>query len=103
MQGRDDEHEGTPLSRSVDYKTLFMGACALVAVLGGGFFGFWSDTTQQQAQSNRDSNQRQWIKLSDIERQHFVYQGRLEILEKRTDDQEQRLRDMERQLARSLR
>ena len=82
-------------SKPVDYKTLFLGACSLIVLLCGGLYSVWVTSLQQAADSNARTNEKQWERLrelSDAMRDLRVRQDRILF---DTNDQERRLRDME--------
>lgn len=51
----------------VDYKTLFLGSCTLIVILGGGFYGVWSRGAEQAAETNRATNAEQWDRITKLE------------------------------------
>jgi hypothetical protein len=51
----------------VDYKTLFLGSCTLIVILGGGFYGVWSRGAEQAAETNRTTNAEQWDRIAKLE------------------------------------
>lgn len=51
----------------VDYKTLFLGSCTLIVILGGGFYGVWSRGAEQAAETNRTTNAEQWDRITKLE------------------------------------
>jgi hypothetical protein len=57
----------SPVEGGVDYKTLFLGSCTLVAILGGGFYGVWSRGAEQAAEANRATNAEQWDRIAKLE------------------------------------
>jgi hypothetical protein len=86
-------------TREVDYRTLFLGACAVISILGG---GYWSYYTTQQSAANDDmerTNQLQWQRLQVINDLVLSHTAHIGSLEKNHDDQEDRIRKLESDVA----
>ena len=49
-----------------DYKTLFLGACTLTVLFGGGLYGLWDRHSQQSVEDNRATNAKQWDRIADL-------------------------------------
>ena len=88
----DSVHEDSPT-----WRYLAIGACGLVVSVGGLAIGLWSESLDQRLADIRNTQQAQWRILG--ERSSLV--PRTAELEKRTEDQEQRLRELERRQWRS--
>jgi hypothetical protein len=83
----------------VDYRTLFLGACALISILGG---GYWVLYTTQQSIINADmdkTNTFQWNRIQIINDFVLSHTAHIELLEKAHDDIESRLRKLESSIA----
>jgi len=87
-------HEPVDESRETGptWRWIALGACALVVSVGGLAIGLWSESLDQRLADIRNTQQAQWRILG--ERASLV--PRTAELEKRTDDQEIRLRELER-------
>ena len=88
---------------AVDFKTMFMGSCLLVSLLGGGLWTYWNHVRDEQILSIESSNREQWKLLREMGEVSIHLQAReesirreLDGLRKDTDDQESRLRSLER-------
>lgn len=91
--------ETTPVRGAVDYKTLFFGACALVTLLGGGYFGLWGEGNDDLKRTNVE----QWKRINDIGDRLLTSTARIESLERAGQDREERLRALEREVYRTTR
>ena len=91
-----DENESSrgDVSGTVDYKTLFFGACALVSLLGGGAFSLWHEGADDLRRVSSDHGQQ----ISDLGNRLYTATARVEALERVGQDREERLRALERQL-----
>ena len=76
------------------YKWAFTGACSLVLLIGGVAIGLWSQSLDRRLSDIADSQARQWQILNE----RASLPPRLGEVERRTDDQEQRLRQIERKV-----
>jgi len=81
------EHETDENGVGPTWRYVALGACGLVLTVGGLAIGLWSESLDKRLE-----DQAQWRILS--ERASLI--PRTAELEKRTDDQEQRLRELER-------
>ena len=86
-----------PQQGAVDYKTLFLGSCLLVSILGGALWNLWNQSASDQANDNARINTAQWERLRDLHDAIIKHAGRLERLEERAADTEARLRVLERE------
>lgn len=93
------EHDEPVWHGTVDYKTLFLGACALVLALGGAFIGYWNSTSTLELEQVRVAAHEQWKQLRDLDRTLLDLRARHENLRDITADQEGRLRELERRLS----
>ena len=87
------------LGRVLDYKTLSVAACALVVILGGGLIGLWNHGIEQALYRLTDTSAKQWERISQLQDRLGTATSRIEQLEKYTEDQEQRIRLIERSFA----
>ena len=107
----DDRHDRAAVPGAVDYKVLFMGACTLILVLGGGLVGLWSRTSDNRLLEFKhaldgdigelrriDANQ--WDRLHAIHDAIIGNTSRLDQLREQTNDQENRIRALENELKR---
>ena len=74
------------------WRYVALGASSLVLTIGGMAVGFWSESIDKRLEDIHATQQAQWRILGD--RASLV--PRTAELEKRTEDQEQRLRELER-------
>ena len=74
------------------YKWLLGGACALVLLLAGALVGLWSGSMERALDEIRESQRAIWKTLAE----RASLPGRTDELEERTDDQELRIRTLER-------
>lgn len=82
-------------TRTVDYKTLFLGACVLVSVLGGSLWGLWDSNHSGEVDEARRSNELQWQRLRELNDKVIENSGSVRYLAERTIDQEDRIRQLE--------
>ena len=107
----DDHHDRSAVSGAVDYKVLFLGACTLVLVIGGGLVGLWSRTNDNRILEFKhaldgdigelrriDGNQ--WDRIHAIHDAIISNTSRIDQLRERTNDQENRIRTLENELKR---
>jgi hypothetical protein len=87
---------------SVDFKTMFMGSCVLVSLLGGSLWTYWNHVRDEQIESIQSSNIEQWRILREMGQVSIQLQAReeavrreLDGLRKDTNDQETRIRQLE--------
>lgn len=95
-----DESHGppAPLGVNVDYKTLFMGSCTLIVVLGGGLYGLWTRGAEQAAEDNRTTNSKQWQRLAELETRVAAYEYKVTRLQQDVEVNTKLIRDLERSL-----
>ena len=98
----------------MDYKVLFMGACTLILVLGGGLIGIYYRTSDNrfldlkqaidgEVGELRRSNSAQWDILHDTRSAISRNTQRIDHLADATNDQETRIRVLEGESKRSRR
>jgi hypothetical protein len=88
-------NDPTDSARTVDYKTLFLGACVLVSLLGGSIWGLWNSNHHGELEESRKSDDLQWIQLRTLSDKIIENTGTIRYLQERSIDQEKRLRDIE--------
>lgn len=92
----------TPVGEGPDYKILFLGACSLVVVLGGGAFRVW-DTAAERANNYSEQALHRLEQRIDANEQRGaaneerLSEGRYDRaqLRRQLDDHEERLRAIE--------
>ena len=89
----------TDSTRTVDYKTLFLGASVLVSLLGGSLWGIWNSNHSGELEESRRINDLQWQRLRELNDKVIENSGSLRYLQERAVDQEKRIRDIEAQHA----
>lgn len=87
-------------ARTVDYKTLFLGASVLVSILGGGLWGLWNSNHSGELEDSRRANDAQWQRLRELNDKVIENSGSIRYLADRSLDQENRIRDLEMKLMR---
>ncbi len=92
----DDEHLERPLNGLMDYKTAFYSACGLIVILGGGAWGIWNTNAQGDIDDLKRVNQLQWERLSASHDAILLLRTAVEQSQKILDDQETRIRALER-------
>ena len=108
--GNNQDEAGT-LRGAVDYKVLFVGACTLLLVLGGGLVGLYSRTSDNRFLELKHAidgdigelrriNETQWSRLNTIHDALIGSAARIDHLRESTNDQETRIRELERELKR---
>ena len=99
MPGTDDPH-GTAHERGyVDFQRWFYAACGCILLLGGSLFGYWNVSIWRDLDDKRTTDQAQWRKIGEHNDALRNYGARLERDERDTHDVEQRLREIERIVA----
>ena len=93
------DHDETVPHGTVDYKTLFLGACALVLALSGGLIGYWNSTSTLDIGQVRAATVEQWKQIRDLDRTLLDLRARHDALRDITNDQEGRLRELERRIS----
>lgn len=88
--------EGPPVGVGVDYKTLFLGSCALIVMFGGGFIGLWNRGAEQAAEDNRATNQKQWERIADLEQRVIGTEYKITQLQQGVETNTRILREIER-------
>lgn len=88
---------------SIDYKTLFLGACAVISMLSSLVYGFWTSRTEQATEDSRTTNELQWQRLQQLSDKLLEQGAQLQQLRREADDKEERLREIERGVAREQR
>lgn len=81
---------------TVDYKTLFMGCSLLVSILGGGLYSLWVSKSDSDIESNHTTNLAQWERLRFLNDALIELKSKHDTLRTNVDDQEVRLRSLER-------
>lgn len=76
------------------YKWALAGACSLVLLIGGMAVGLWSRALDQRLEDMANNQHKQW----EVINERASLPPRLGEVERRTDDHEQRLRQVERKL-----
>lgn len=87
-------------ARTVDYKTLFLGASVLVSILGGGLWGLWNSNHSGELEEGRRTNDAQWQRLRELNDKVIENSGVIRYLTERSIDQETRIRELEMKLMR---
>ena len=111
--GNNQDEAGT-LRGAVDYKVLFVGACTLLLVLGGGLVGLYSRTSDNRFHELKFSidgdiaelrriNETQWSLLNTIHDTLIGQAARIDQLRESGNDRESRIRALENELKRSRR
>lgn len=86
MRDEEPEEETGP-----SWRLVALGACGLVVTLGGLAFGLWSRSLDQRLESIYLSQSKQWEVLN----QRSSLAPRLDVVERQTEEQERRLREVE--------
>jgi len=80
--GIEERDPDTPVGSGVDYKTLFLGACTLVVLLGGAAFRIWDNSSQSQSEYTHTAIERLSQRLAELEARQIECRYRMEHLEK---------------------
>jgi len=80
--GIEERDPDTPVGSGVDYKTLFLGACTLVVLLGGAAFRIWDNSSQSQSDYTRNTIERLSQRLAELEARQIECRYRMENFEK---------------------
>lgn len=98
MSNHHESDESPVVDRPVDYKTLFMGACGLVTLLGGGMVSVWNHASEQSVIDKRVTDEKQWEQIGALNR--TVVENGKDIKRTVNDlaDHETRIRELERHL-----
>lgn len=91
-----DEHSTVGEGLSVDYKTLFLGSCTLIVLLGGAAFRIWDSANQREASHSDQFLTRIEQRLTELETRST--EGLLDRrnIHTQLDDHEDRIREYER-------
>ncbi|TSA51348.1 MAG: hypothetical protein D4R44_08155 [Actinobacteria bacterium] len=95
----DDEQDATSQSSrgTVDYKTLFLGSCLLVSILGGGLWNLWNSKSSEDFVAIRNGYDKHEERLRTLDSQMDKRTSENQQFQKYIDDQEARLRALEHQ------
>lgn len=107
----DDHHDRSAVSGAVDYKVLFLGSCTLVLVIGGGLVGLWSRTNDNRILEFKQAldgdigelrriDSSQWDRIHSLHEAIIGNTARIDQLRYQTNDQEDRIRVLEKELKR---
>ena len=75
------DHDAS-VESGVDYKTLFLGACTLVVLLGGAAFRTWDSGTQRNADRTQQALDKLTERVAELEARQNEYRFRIEHLER---------------------
>ena len=81
-------------SATISWRLLALGSCGLVITFGGLAIGLWSQSMAQRLDTLASVQQHQW----EIIQQRANLLSRMDTTERQVADQEQRIREVERQL-----
>jgi hypothetical protein len=81
----DGRDQGAAVGGGVDYKTLFLGACSLVVLLGGAAIGLWNSGAQRNTDRLQQTVDKLTERVTEVEARQREYRYRIEYLERLTE------------------
>lgn len=80
--GDEERDSRTALGSSVDYKTLFLGACTLIVLLGGTAIRIWDSNNHRDGEDLNRKLAKLEERIADMEARQIEYRFRIDHLER---------------------
>jgi hypothetical protein len=89
----NEDLKGAPVRGGVDFRTLFFGSCAVISLLGGSLYNGWDKSSDEAKRVDAE----QWRQIRELGDRIISSAARIETIEERKNDHEERLRSLERE------
>lgn len=75
------------MGSGVDYKTLFLGACSVIVILGGAAFRIWDSGNQRDSETVAKRLDRTEERLAEMETRYIEQKFKIDHLERALERQ----------------